>query len=136
LTRFYFRPIASPGAIPSNGILVPGEFRGRISQFRRRANALRALLGHTELLRMLSDPRGGLSDSHEKAPDESSLARLDTAKQDAFRELSAVLPLYLIQGPPGVGKTFLVREVVRRKFGDEATARLLLTAQSHHAVDH
>lgn len=136
VTRFYFRPISSASAIPANGVLIPGEFRGRVSQFRRRANALRALLEHTELLRMLSDPRGGLSDSHERAPDAASLARLDTAKQDAFRELSAVLPLYLMQGPPGVGKTFLVREVVRRKFADEGTARLLLTAQSHHAVDH
>lgn len=135
-TRFIFRTSASAVSIPPTGILVPGEFRGRVSQFRRRAVALRALRGHTELLRMLADPRGGLTRSHETGPDNASLSRLDTAKQDAFRELSAVLPLYLIQGPPGVGKTFLVREVVRRRFAEEATARLLLTAQSHHAVDH
>ncbi|MGO7672714.1 DEAD/DEAH box helicase [Rhizobium ruizarguesonis] len=133
---FLFRPLSPTAHIPNDGILIPGEHRGRITQFRRRTNALQALLSHTELLRMLSDPRGGLTSSHEKLKEDEHLDRLDSAKRDAFRELTAVIPLYLVQGPPGVGKTFLVREVVRRRFADESTARLLLTAQSHHAVDH
>ncbi|WP_338810390.1 AAA domain-containing protein [Agrobacterium leguminum] len=131
-----FRPLSPTAHIPTDGILIPGEHRGRITQFRRRANALQALLSHTELLRMLGDPRGGLTSSHETLKEDAQLDRLDSAKRDAFRELTAVIPLYLVQGPPGVGKTFLVREVVRRRFADESTARLLLTAQSHHAVDH
>jgi len=85
---------------------------------------------------MLADPRGGLAPSHETVTEDTSLQRLDEAKQKAFRELTDVLPAYLVQGPPGVGKTYLVREVVRRRFNEEATARLLLTAQSHHTVDH
>lgn len=133
---FLFRPTSPISTIPSEGSLIPGEFRGRISQFRRRTNALQALLNHTELLRMISDPRGGLTNSHETLEEDERLNRLDVAKRDAFRELTAVLPLYLVQGPPGVGKTFLVREVVRKKFAAETTSRLLLTAQSHHAVDH
>ncbi len=131
-----FRPLSLTSHVPSDGILIPGEYRGRISQFRRRANALQALLGQSELLRMLSDPRGGLTSSHESLKEDEHLDRLDIAKREAFRELTAVIPLYLVQGPPGVGKTFLVREVVRRRFAEESTARLLLTAQSHHAVDH
>jgi hypothetical protein len=62
--------------------------------------------------------------------------RLDTAKQRALRELIEVLPVYLVQGPPGVGKTFLVTELVRRQFSEDATRRMLLSAQSHYAVDH
>tara|TARA_R110002073_G_scaffold69054_6_gene171326 strand:+ start:21242 stop:24775 length:3534 start_codon:yes stop_codon:yes gene_type:complete len=135
-TRFFFRRALATAIFPSEGILVPGEFRGRLSQFRRRANALRALSGHTELLRMLSDPRGAITASHESFPDDDFAQRLDPAKRDALHELSSVLPIYMVQGPPGVGKTFLVRELVRRRFAEEATSRLLLTAQSHHAVDH
>lgn len=135
-TRFIFRSLSAEPFVPRTAVLVPGEFRGRISQFQRRAAALRALESHTELLRMLADPRGGLTDSHERAVEDDALRRLDSAKQEAFRELAAVLPVYLVQGPPGVGKTYLVREVVRRRFAEESTARLLLTAQSHHAVDH
>lgn len=135
-TRFLFRSTSSEPTIPETGLLIPGEYRGRISQFHRRAAALRALGSHSELLRMLSDPRGGLAPSHEKIAEDADLQRLDGAKRKAFRELSDVLPAYLVQGPPGVGKTYLVREVVRRRFKEEATARLLLTAQSHHTVDH
>ena len=134
---FIFRvPSQTLGIPPSEGLLIPGEFRGRIAQFQRRARALRGLREHTELLRMLADPRSRLVETHETVQDDQFLGRLDEAKQSALSELIAILPLYLLQGPPGVGKTYLVREVVRRRFADEPTARILLTAQSHHSVDH
>ena len=57
-------------------------------------------------------------------------------KQEALRQLTETIPLYLVQGPPGAGKTRLVRDLVRRRFRDEPTTRLLLTAQSNSAVDH
>src|SRR5258706_4936425 len=57
-------------------------------------------------------------------------------KQEALRELVNTIPLYLIQGPPGVGKTRLVRDLVQRRFAEEPSTRLLLTAQSNSAVDH
>jgi hypothetical protein len=134
---FIFRiPSQTVGIPPAEGLLIPGEFRGRIAQFQRRARALRGLREHSELLRMLADPRGGLIETHETVQDDAFLTRLDDAKQGALKELIGILPLYLLQGPPGVGKTFLVREVVRRRFADEPAARILLTAQSHHSVDH
>lgn len=135
--QFIFR-IASqaPHVRVAEGLLIPGEFRGRIAQFQRRARSLRGLREHTELLRTLGDPRSRLAATHETVEHDSFLAEMDEAKQRALEELTATLPLYLLQGPPGVGKTYLVREVVRRRFADEPTARLLLTAQSHHSVDH
>lgn len=136
-TTFSFRITSTvPPIPPTNGLLVPGEYRGRIAQFGRRARALRGLREHSELLRMLADPRSRLVNTHDKLDEDPSLDRLDDAKRVALKELIAILPLYMLQGPPGVGKTFLVRELVRRKFVDEPTARLLLTAQSHHSVDH
>lgn len=134
---FIFRvPSQSIAIPPSEGLLIPGEFRGRIAQFQRRARALKGLREHSELLRMLSDPRGRLVATHEIVESDDFLSRLDDAKQSALEELVAILPLYLLQGPPGVGKTYLVREVVRRRFAEEPAARILLTAQSHHSVDH
>ncbi len=125
-------------ASPSNeAYLVPSGSVGAIRQFKRRIKALAALAEHQELLRMLTDPRGRLVDSQDRLDDtDLFFAGLDRAKQQALRDLTAILPLYLIQGPPGVGKTHLVGELVRRRFSEEPTSRLLLTAQSHAAIDH
>ncbi|CAG9222227.1 AAA domain protein [Burkholderia gladioli] len=103
---------------------------------RRRTRALRALEDHVELLEMLAQPRMGVRATHESVADDSEFASLDESKQQALQELYSVLPLYLIQGPPGVGKTRLITELVRRSLLEDSTTRLLLTAQSHHAVDH
>jgi hypothetical protein len=119
------------------GFLAPTEMVGRIAQFKRRLKALTALWQHTELLRMLADPRGRIEDSHDTLDDKSdAFKELDTSKQGALREILSTIPLFLLQGPPGVGKTYLVGDVVRRRFDDDPTTRILLSAQSNSAIDH
>src|ERR1700730_6309344 len=110
---------------------------GRIAQFKRRLKALAALREHTDLLRMLVDPRRRIEDSQEPLDETGdSLKRRDDSKQKALREILATIPLFLLQGPPGVGKTYLVGDVVQRRFDDEPTTRILLSAQSNSAIDH
>lgn len=134
---FKFRAVSQNISPPSNGFLVPGGFKGRVSQFYRRANALSELREHSELLKMLADPFGRIVESHETYVGlEGEPSGLDPDKRKAMSELISTLPLYLVQGPPGVGKTFLVKDLVEQRLGLESGARLLLTAQSHHAVDH
>jgi hypothetical protein len=109
---------------------------GRSVQFKRRLKALKALKDHQELLRMMVDPRQRVVESHDKLAEDAAFDQLDPPKQEALRQLTSTLPLFLVQGPPGVGKTRLVRDLVTRRFADEPTSRLLLTAQSNAAVDH
>lgn len=109
---------------------------GREVQFKRRLKSLKALKDHQELLRMLVDPRQRVVDSHDKFIEDETFESLDLPKQEALRQLTSTLPLFLVQGPPGVGKTRLVRDLVKRRFYDEPTSRLLLTAQSNAAIDH
>jgi hypothetical protein len=109
---------------------------GRDVQFKRRLKALKALKEHQELLRMIVDPRRKIVESHDKLEEDEAFGKLDPPKQEALRQLTSTLPLFLVQGPPGVGKTRLVRDLVRRRFSDEPTTRLLLTAQSNAAIDH
>lgn len=123
-------------ALVGNAFLIPGGSIGRDAVLGRRLRALTALHDHSELLESLADPRRRVTDSHEAVIADAYEQRLDAAKQRALRELTAVLPLYLVQGPPGVGKTFLVTELVRRQFAEDSTRRMLLSAQSHYAVDH
>jgi hypothetical protein len=119
------------------GFLAPTDMIGSIVQFKRRLKALTALREHAELLRMLVDPRGRIDDSQDPLDeDEETFRDLDDSKQDALRDILGTVPLYLLQGPPGVGKTYLVGDVVRRRFEDEPTTRLLLSAQSNSAIDH
>lgn len=131
---YMFRGTSAPGLL--EGYLVPGGAVGRDAVFRRRLKALRALREHTELLGMLTHPRARILDSHEAVVEDEAFAELDQPKQAAFKDIVSTLPLYLVQGPPGVGKTRLVRDLVRRRFEDDRTTRLLLTAQSNAAVNH
>lgn len=119
-----------------NPVFIPGDFVGRDAQLRRRLKALRALADHSELLRMLVDPRLRILESHETVKSDAIFAALDESKQAAMRAIVSTLPLFLVQGPPGVGKTRLVRDLVTEIFTDDATGRVLLTAQSNAAVNH
>ncbi len=121
----------------SVGFIVPTEMVGRIAQFKRRIKALAALKNHGELLRMFADPRMRIENSQDTL-DETTKAfiDLDSSKQSALREIMSTIPLFLLQGPPGVGKTYLVGDLVRRRMDDEPIARMLLSAQSNSAIDH
>jgi hypothetical protein len=127
---------SAPAPLLSEAFLVPEGSVGRDVQFRRRLKALRALKDHGELMRMIADPRQRILDSHDPLIENAAFQSLDISKQEALRELISTIPLYLVQGPPGVGKTRLVRDLVRRRFAEEPTSRLLLSAQSNAAIDH
>lgn len=120
----------------SEVFLVPSDSIGRDIQFKRRLKAMRSLADHSELLKMIGDRRARLLDSHERITKDDAYELLDSSKQSAINEMIEILPLYLVQGPPGVGKTFLVRELAARRFREDSTVRILLTAQSNAALDH
>ncbi|MCR5942648.1 hypothetical protein FG152_17750 [Ochrobactrum sp. XJ1] len=121
----------------SFGFLVPSDMSGRIAQFKRRLKALTALKNHGELLRMFVDPRLKIDDSQDPLDEETeAFKKLDQSKQRALREILSTIPLFLLQGPPGVGKTYLVGDLVTRRMEDDPTARILLSAQSNSAIDH
>ncbi len=116
--------------------LVPEDAVGRDAQLRRRLKALAALRGHSELLKVLTRPARELVQSHDAPLPDTALAGLDDSKRTALLQIVAILPLFLVQGPPGVGKTRLVRQLVSGRFASDAAIRLLLSAQSTAAVDH
>jgi len=132
---YHFRGASPPPPIRL-AVLIPSDSVGRDVQFRRQLKALASLKEHRELLEMLTDPRRRILDTHERIRADEDLAALDDAKRQALVEIFETLPLYLVQGPPGVGKTRLVRELVKRRIREEPTSRLLLAAQSNAAIDH
>ena len=119
-----------------SGVLVSAESVGRDTQLRRRLKALKALNEHDELLRMFADRRSRILESHDNVTEDDAFRELDEPKQTSLRNIIQTIPFYMVQGPPGVGKTRLVRDLVGRRFKEEPTARMLLTAQSNSAIDH
>lgn len=113
-----------------------GGTEGAIS---RRLRNIKGLSDRLDLAEMLSDPwlvrrssREALSEADEE---DSFFQDLDEPKQVALRGLWSVLPSYFVVGPPGVGKTRLATETVRRRFAADRATRVIITAQGHDALD-
>ncbi|MER8593480.1 AAA domain-containing protein [Mesorhizobium sp. M1182] len=125
-----------PPQLSGTGFLAFNQ-AGTVVQLKRRLGALGELGKHSELLGMLSAPRDRIEDSQDKLDEkDEAFANLDRSKQKALAEIFSTIPLFLLQGPPGVGKTYVVSEIVRRRMQEEPTSRFLLTAQSNSAIDH
>ena len=61
--------------------------------------------------------------------------KIDDTQGLAVKKALAMDNLLLVQGPPGAGKTTMIVEMVRQILARHPNARILLTSQSHAAVD-
>lgn len=129
----------SPGSLmPLNDdvLLRPNTDMAQVRQARRRMKALAALRHRPELLEVINDPRYFLRGSGDAPLSDDEIASLDEPKKRALKVIWDRLPIVLVQGPPGVGKTRLVCELLRQRYIKHPSSRVLVAAQSHHAVDH
>jgi hypothetical protein len=105
----------------------------------RRLRNIKALDTRLDLSEMLDDPWRVRRSSREalsrEAQEDRDFIDLDGPKQRALLALWSVLPSYFVVGPPGVGKTKLATETLRRRFDLDRSARLLVSAQGHDALD-
>ena len=103
---------------------------------RRRLRLLPILATHRELSATLKDPRARVR-TYSDLPleDDQFFQDLDRSKQDALRAIWTTGPMQLVVGPPGVGKTKLVSELVRRILSTDRSAKILVSAQAHQALD-
>ncbi|WP_454618613.1 DEAD/DEAH box helicase [Bradyrhizobium cenepequi] len=109
---------------------------GTESLIRRRLRTTRALAEQRDLVTLFSDPRRNSRRTDTPLAKDEFYEDLDEAKQGVLEDLWTLEPSYFVVGPPGVGKTKLVSEVLRRKVSVDPAARVLVSTQSHQALDH
>lgn len=61
--------------------------------------------------------------------------RLDDVKRDAVRTALGSPDFMVVQGPPGTGKTTFIAELVARHLEEHPGSRVVLTSQTHIALD-
>ncbi|MFF1873007.1 AAA domain-containing protein [Kitasatospora herbaricolor] len=60
---------------------------------------------------------------------------LDTGKKTAVARALNSREFFLLEGPPGTGKTSFITELVQQELASNPSARILLVSQTHVAVD-
>lgn len=128
----------SEGPLPPTQQLYlrQAEEGGTEGAIRRRLRMLATLDTQQELSRALANPRYRMRSYSIPLLKDANWNRLDRSKQDALESIWSTGPIQFVVGPPGVGKTRLVTEIVRRVLVTDSTGRLLLSAQAHQALDH
>lgn len=61
---------------------------------------------------------------------------IDSSKKESLEKALSSDNIFLLQGPPGTGKTTFISELVCQIVDRNPQAKILITSQSHVAVDH
>jgi hypothetical protein len=127
----------SDGELPPTATLFLRQVDegGTEQAMRRRLRMLATLATQEELSNMLANPRARMQSYHDPLHEDEAFSELDDSKQEALRSVWTTGPSQFVVGPPGVGKTRLVAEIVRRVLAEHPSARILLSAQAHQALD-
>lgn len=127
------------GDPPRGGVLAvdPG---GTTVNIRRQRDALTALRFGTPEVRRKDLANLLLHPEQVRAPVEQPVGRwvhgqLDDDKKVAVTRALGAPDFLLVQGPPGTGKTTFISELVAQELRRNPDARILLTSQTHVALD-
>lgn len=142
--------------VPSEGWLEPESNRAARTILSRQRDAFSELLEHPALLGQLIKPHSlfepsrapesaaeefevavGVSHRNDSTePETKKIKRLRGKRsREVVRELLGCSPMYALQGPPGTGKTTIAARAVRSTLLSDPSIRILVSAQSHYALD-
>lgn len=114
--------------------LTPISQAGSAALLQRKNKAYMALINNSNLIKSLVTPDENITKIPYTHSFTSSYSEMDVSKQKVYTDILQTYPNYVVQGPPGVGKTFLVTALIEQIFQDEPNSKIILTAQSHATV--
>jgi DNA polymerase alpha-associated DNA helicase A len=128
---------SSQAIVPGQGYyLRPKRESGTERAIRRRLQNVVAARSNVELLRALDDPaQVALDDAlREIAVPGDAPPDLDETKKYAWQSITTGKSINIVVGPPGVGKTFLISQLVKSILSITSDARVLISAQNHETL--
>jgi len=132
----HLRPIgASRGGLQAKGVLEVDTAAQRRA-LERQEEAVKAVWSEKTVLPTLKQLL--LKPGDAQPPDLVDVQPPPAFSEDKFGVLRAALgnrQLLAVQGPPGTGKTTLITEIVRSYLKLNPSARILVAAQTHIAID-
>jgi hypothetical protein len=131
--RVVLRRTEGTERIPERGWVRPRSDFGTRAALARQAAARWDLTRTRGLLSQLRTPRSVRLRQRRWAHAGDRL-KGETSRA-VVRDMLTHRPFYAVQGPPGTGKTTVVSEAVASYLAEEPTARVLVSAQSGHALD-
>lgn len=121
------------GAPPAEtGWMRPSDDTPSEIQLRRQAIATASLFTKPQLVEALFRPWSVRGPRDVWA---SAARDLQGRAVDIVKDLLAYFPFYALQGPPGTGKTTVLAHAVAAFVNSKPGARVLVSAQSHYALD-
>lgn len=123
-------------ALPKQGVLVVDTSKADVALDRQKS-AIDAVRFGRSVNPLLGNHIVEPTEVHVPASTEISFIQqaMDDNKRDAVRTALSEPALMLVQGPPGTGKTTFITEVVLQTLLKNPSARILLTSQTHVALD-
>ncbi len=136
LIRPSFRNRIDAGATPEEGLVETDTTKTDVALDKQKSAVDAVRFG-----RSVNPELGGLIVSPERAvvPEQVFVdfinQRIDDDKKDAVVAALSGPSLLLVEGPPGTGKTTFITELVLQTLKANPNARVLLTSQTHVALD-